>query len=227
MTLPLLLFLSLTLPLSSAHAGSSWKSEPDWVRDDRDASAEHDDTPTTKRSTSREKRRSVSPFSPGSHNISVDIGQVFLLGEMASNYSNSIGARLHYTYGVSEMFGFDASGGYSNHSNGQFSLASAQAGLRVNLSWYDRVVPFAVAGMGFFRPSFDIPTETGIENVAPIAFGLHFGPGIHLELTQRLFFGASLQFQTLFSSRHLLSNNRAIEVGGSFSSFFLHAGFTL
>lgn len=228
-TLPLFLFGVLIITPALAHATGSWKSDPDWAREDRERIRRdaNEEVGLSKKAFSRERRREVSPFAPDTHNIAVDVGQVFLMGDMAANYSNAIGARLHYTYGVSEMFGFDGSVGFSNHSGGKFNMLSAQTGLRVNLSFFDKIVPFAVAGMGFYRPSFDIPMETGVETVAPIAFGLHIGPGVHLEVTNRLFFGVSLQFQTLFNSRQLLSNNRAVDVGGSFTSFFLHAGFTL
>jgi hypothetical protein len=229
-TLPLL-FLGVVAIIAApvAHASGSWKSDPDWARDDRERIRDEarEEAGVSRKSLLREKKREISPFAPDTHNIAVDVGQVFLMGDMASNYSNAIGARLHYTYGVSEMFGFDTSLGFSSHSGGKFNMASGQAGLRVNLTFFDKIVPFAVAGMGFYRPSFDIPLESGVETVAPIAFGLHIGPGVHLELTSRLFFGVSLQFQTLFNARQTLSNNRSVDIGGSFTSFFLHAGFTL
>lgn len=229
-TLPLLLFVVSLSSLPAALASASWKTEPEWARDDRDRARISDggeEISLSKGKAPRKKEREISPFAPNTHNIAIDVGQVFLMGDMASNYSNAIGFRAHYTYGVSEMFGVDSSFGYSNHSSGRFSLMSGQAGLRVNLTFFDKIVPFAVAGLGFFRPSFDIPTENGVENIAPVAFGLHISPGVHLEVTSRLFFGISLQLQTLFNSRHTLSNNRPVEIGGTYTSFFLHAGFTL
>ena len=49
----------------------------------------------------------VAPYSPGSNNIALDLGQVFLMGNLGDQYSGPFGGQLHYTYGVSDLFGFD------------------------------------------------------------------------------------------------------------------------
>jgi hypothetical protein len=178
----------------------------------------------------------VSPFSPGSNNLALDLGQVFLMGDLGQ-YSDSIGTQLHYTYGVSDLFGFDTSAGYSEHSDGQYSMATLLTGMRLNLSWYDKVVPYAVFGLGFYRPNYrdntasSGPTLNGKSSgdpasVSAVLFGVHLGPGVDLELSKNLFFGAALTFHNMFGTSKTLSNGTPLSVGGTYTSFFLHLGVT-
>lgn len=214
----------LFLGISSAWALSDWQQQPSW-------SSEAPLRLSTKRNanSAREKVTPVSPFSPKSNNLAIDVGQVFLMGDMGANYSDSIGTQFHYTYGVSDIFAFDTSLGYSSHSDGKFSMASGLAGLRTNIAWYDKVVPYAVLGLGFYRPSYQIMNNTDgnaiINTVSTTLFGVHVGPGVDLEVTKQLFFGASLTFHDVFSTSKPLANG-IIPVGGTYTSFLLHTGIT-
>jgi hypothetical protein len=210
-----------------ASTDSSWQSQPSW--------ASTSDVPIPRKSRdSRHAINDVSPFSPSSNNVALDVGQVFLMGDLSSRYSDSIGAQLHYTYGVSDLFGFDASAGYSAHSDGKFSMSTLLTGLRTNLAWYDKVVPYLVFGMGFYRPSYQITTAgTGLSagttssaSLSPVLFGVHMGPGVDLELTKQLFFGAALTFHNVFGDSQVGPNGAPVDVGGTYTSFFLHAGVT-
>lgn len=144
------------------------------------------------------------------------------MGDLGSRYSDSIGSQLHYTYGVSEMFGFDSSFGYSNHSDGKYSLTTLLTGLRTNLSWYDKVVPYVIFGLGFYKPSMTLADGTG---ATATLFGLHLGPGVDLQLTNELFFGAGLTFHDIFGTTKP-STQGPIEIGGTYTSFLLHVGYT-
>lgn len=169
----------------------------------------------------------VQPFSPGSHNIAVDLGQVMLVGDL-SKFQNNLGAQIHYTYGVSDLFAFDSAIGYSEHSvnplataNGDFlSIASLQTGVRTNLNWYDKIIPYASFGVGFYRPSMRISSTTDISN---ILFGLYVGPGVDLQISDRAFFGTSLTLNSIFGST-MLVKGKPIELGGTYMSFMVHAG---
>lgn len=163
----------------------------------------------------------MSPFAPQSNNVALHVGQVFLMGDLADDYSDNIGAQLHYTYGVSDMFGFNASLGFSEHSDGKYSMATFLAGLRTNLSWYDRVVPYLVFGLGFYKPDYKLSAENSL---SPVLFGLHIGPGVDLALTDQFFFGASLTFHDVFGTARADSKGDFHEVGGTFTAFLLHAG---
>ncbi len=152
------------------------------------------------------------------------------MGDLGANYNDNIGGQIHYTYGVSNLFGFDTSLGYSEHSDGQFSMTTLLTGLRTNLAWYDKVVPYLVFGLGFYKPSYQVLVNNGgvvtNSSVSPILFGVHLGPGIDLELTDQLFFGAALTFHDVFGSSRAAANGSQIDVGGTYTSFLLHAGVT-
>ncbi|OFZ18318.1 MAG: hypothetical protein A2X94_12235 [Bdellovibrionales bacterium GWB1_55_8] len=221
----------LTLSLqAAASTGPSWLQQPTWAK-----GVTGDRTPDRRPALAREDTALTSPFAPGSNNLALDVGQIFLMGDLG-RYSDSIGAQLHYTYGVSELFGFDSMLGYSEHANGKFSMLTAVTGLRTNLAWYDKVVPYFVFGMGFYRPSYRttaVSANEGNDNVAlpagtsvaPLLFGVHMGPGVDLEITKTIFFGASLTFHDVFGSTRFV-NDVPVSVGGTFSSFLLHAGTT-
>ncbi len=210
-------------------ATPSWQSNPAWANEEAPAP---NNRPSRSRAYSAD-RGIAAPFVPGSNNIALDVGQVFLMGDLASNYADSIGFQLHYTYGVSDLFGFDMSAGYSEHSDGKFSMATLLGGLRTNLAWYDRVVPYLVFGLGFYRPSYQttasgslsLNSTTAVSSVAPVLFGVHVGPGVDLQMTRQLFFGAALTFHDVFGTTKTTPGG-SLNVGGTFTSFLLHAGFS-
>ncbi len=211
-------------PESQGSTGRSWLQQPSWAGTDQI---------TDRRPALSRNRYTASPFTPGSNNLALDVGQIFLMGDLGE-YSDSIGSQIHYTYGVSDLFGFDSSLGYSDHSDGKFSMITLLAGLRTNLSWYDKVVPYLVFGLGFYRPSYQqlvsaSASATGnatATSVAPVLFGVHLGPGVDLEVTRNLFFGTSLTFHDVFGSTRYTADGKLLNVGGTYTSFFLHAGVT-
>jgi hypothetical protein len=203
----------------SAFAGS-W-SQPSWVPKDPPPLASSNSR--KKDLVGQEPAVNISPFAPGSNNLALDLGQVFLMGDLGSNYENSIGSQLHYTYGVSDIFGFDSSIGYSDHSNGKFSMLSVLTGLRTNLSWYDRVIPYITLGLGFYKPSYQL---TPTSSLSPILFGIHLGPGVDLELSKQLFFGASITFHDIFGATKITPQGNLFDVGGTYTAFFVHIGVT-
>lgn len=169
----------------------------------------------------------IEPFSPESNNLALDIGQIFLMGDL-SNYSNNIGGQLHYTYGVSSLFGFDTSLGYSNHTSpSNLSLISLLTGLRMNMSWYDHIIPSVIFGLGFYKPTYQDNTTRNASTISAILFGLHLGAGIDLALTQNLFFGAGLTFHTMFEQSSKFANGTPLNLGGTYTSLLLHIGTTL
>jgi len=232
------LFFGLVITLSEsstwarAEASNSekgWARTPRWARADSQQVPESEsDAETAPTAPARQRRPAAhyssssfnTPFAPGSNNLSLDVGQVFLMGNLGERYGDSIGTRLHYTYGVSDLFSFDSSLGYSTHSEGAFSMTSILTGLRTNLAWYDKVIPHAIFGMGFYRPSYRQ------ENLSPLLFGVHLGAGVNLEITRSLFFGTSLTFHSVFGSDKVSTSGTIIPIGGSFTSFLVTAGVT-
>jgi len=204
---------------SALAATNSWNSNPSWAS----ANTAPTENRAPRRLPAREARKNnLSPFAPESNNVSLAVGQVFLMGDL-SNYSDSIGTELHYTYGVSDMFGFNAALGRSSHSDGRYSQTTLTTGLRANLSWFDKVVPYAILGLGFYKPRVEIDDT---QSLSPLLFGVHFGPGIDLQITRELFFGAGLTFHDIFGSEQKLQNGKVQNVGGTYTTFLVHAGVT-
>jgi hypothetical protein len=212
----------------TASTGSSWIQKPSWAAEGM--SAAHRSTPKQ-----IERASDIVPFSPGSHNLGLDLGQIFLMGDLAK-FSDCIGSQLHYTYGASDLFGLDTSVGYSEHSDGRYSMASLLTGLRVNMTWYDKIVPYALVGLGFYKPTYkDTSNNPPGTSASPLAslptisaflFGIHFGPGIDLQVSRNFFFGAALTIHDMFGTVKTFANGSPLSVGGIYTSFFLHAGVT-
>jgi hypothetical protein len=211
-----LAFLQAVL-VPAAQATTSWSSGGSW------SAPLSEESSRSRRSVARSPSNATSPFSPGSSNIGIDIGQIFLMGDLTREYSDSIGSQIHFTYGVSEMFSFDSSLGFSSHADNDFSIISLLPGLRMNLAWYDKVIPYATFGLGFYKPSITVsPTNV----VSPVLFGIHGGAGVNLEVTRQLFFGASLTLHDMFGTKKLLSNGSTLNVDGTYTSFLINAGVT-
>jgi hypothetical protein len=224
----ILAFASLSiLPCQGATTGGWNHDSSAWTSDSDGPQSPGPSTNSTVRRNSRKALSSAedpTPYSPGSNNVSLEVGQVFLMGDLGDKYADSIGTQLHYTYGVSNLFGFDASAGYSSHSDGQYSMATALMGLRTNLSYYDHIIPYSIFGMGFYKPSFSYQTTSGQDNLSPVLFGLHLGAGVDLVLTRNVFFGASITLHDVFGGENRQTSSGPISVGGTFTSFLLHAG---
>ncbi len=116
----------------------------------------------------------------------------------------------------------------------------------MNLSWYDKIIPYAVFGLGFYLPSYTDTTAAAgsgsnpsgpsstagganaasLPSVSALLFGVHFGPGIDLALSKNVFFGASLVFHEMFGTTQPLSNGSLLSLGGTYTTFYLHVGGT-
>ncbi len=194
-------------------------SYPRGASNDSTFSRSSKDSPAPKNQTDTYSDR--GPLSPGTHNLSVAVGQVFLLGDL-TRFENAIGPEIHYTYGVSDLFSFQSNFGYHSHSSGALSIWNVSAGLRANLSYFDSLVPFAKIGLGFYHPSY---SENNAE-VSGLLFGMQLGTGIDLMISNSVFFGAQATYNTMFDSAKKASDNTMRSLGGAFLSFMVHAGLT-
>lgn len=181
------------------------------------------ETPKQKEKAIVEETTPSNPFAPGTQNLSIGVGQVFLLGDLGNRYENAIGPEIHYNYGVSDMFAFESNFGYHSHSNGTLSIWNLAAGLRANLMYFDQLVPFANIALGFYHPSFTLPNTA---TVSGLLFGLQLGGGVDLMISPRIFFGTRLNYNDMFDSTKKDSNGTSQSLGGSFMSFMIHAGMT-
>lgn len=214
---------------ASKSSFSSTALESDSIRmsrSSRDTNSRSDVAPTN---TSKKYSADLPPLSPGTHNLSIGVGQIFLMGNLSSGFENALGTQVHYTYGVSDMFSFESDFGYSSHSQnalasgGSFSLVNLDAGLRTNLVYFDQLVPFASLGLGFYRPS---TTFANNATLSALLFGMNFGGGVDLLVSKKVFLGTRLSYHNMFNSSKVASDGALREVGGSFISFMVHAGVT-
>ena len=194
------------------------------TRDSVKMTRSSNETPVAPRTSATSNRsQALSPLSPGSHNLSIGIGQIFLTGNFSKNYDNAIGTQVQYTYGVSDLFSFESNFGYSSHSQGDLSMVNLVTGLRTNLIYFDQLVPFFSGGLGFYKPSLSFDNNT---SATALLFGLNLGVGADLLLSDRMYFGTRMTFHDMFGSNKLASNGTPVDIGGSFVSFIVHAGFS-
>jgi hypothetical protein len=198
-----------------------WSKNPSWAED----SGERETERPRKSSERSEYRSRFTPFSPGSNNLSLDVGQIFLFGDLGDQHTDSIGFQIHNVHAVSDVFGLDTALAFSSHGpaaqDTSFSMANLKFGLRTNLAWYDKAIPYVSAGLGFFRPNYE---QADGSSLNALLFGLHLGAGVNLEVSKSLFFGGSLTFHDMFGTRKRNSSNQLQEVDGSFASFLVSAG---
>lgn len=222
---------TLVLAASTAFAGS-------WLDDDYGASTSapsyyernsqtSDSAPSPRRQTSSARRKNVisqdvTPFSPGSNNVDLSIGQVFLIGD-TGGADNAIGLKGNYTYGVSRLFAFEAGLGHSSHSEGRYSLWSMNGGMRLNLSNVDKIIPYTDAGIGFYKPSRSLANSNA--SYSDTLFGVYLGAGVDLLLSQNMFFGANLALNNTFSSTKETTSGE-IDLGGSAINFMAKVGYS-
>lgn len=229
------LALAAVSPLLLAANGfaSTWTDDDSWKTsspyyygeanapsyNDSERARESGRSQSVRRRAKARTNRELSPFAPETNNVSLDIGQNFLVG---SDFQDAIGMRGTYTYGVSRRLAFSSSLGYSSHSNGEFSKLGILVGPRLNLAAYDRIIPYVNGGLGFFRASREINPNVSVSGTM---FGLAFGGGADLQLTRETFFGASLAYHELFGTKQDTSIGQ-VDIAGNFVTFMAHVGYT-
>lgn len=164
-----------------------------------------------------ESRQALKPFAPDSHNLSVGLGQIFLLSDQQGTLGDSLGVQSEYTYGVSKLLGYQAALSHSNHSNGKYSLTQIRTGTRLNLGTFDQMIPYVNAGIGFNRASSN---NLGSSQSA-ILFGVYGGAGIDLRISPEVFFGTSLNWSPAFQS-----SSSSSTLGASSMQFLGKVGYT-
>jgi len=222
-------FLSFLLIPTLVLASAPLAQASSWVDDDRYQPApnpypsQEAQGRSRRRTSSRDHQRprDLRPFSPDSNNLSLQIGQTFLMGDL-SNYDDALGFSGNYTYGVSRLMAFESSLSYSNHSEGKYSMLSLSGGGRMNLAHYDRITPYVNAGLGFYKPSREVGPNASI---SATLFGLYIGGGADLALTQEMFFGAALSYTNAFGTTKETSVG-PVGLGGAYTTFQARVGYT-
>jgi opacity protein-like surface antigen len=199
---------------------TSWKTASPYYYGDNTAPVQKDGyryQSTRKRPKVRDHE--LRPFAPDSNNVSLDIGQNFLVG---SDYQDSIGLAGTFTYGVSRLLAFSSSLGYSSHSDGAYSKLALTVGPRLNLASYDRIIPYVNCGLGFYRANRELTTNTSLSGTM---FGVNFGGGADLQLTKETFFGAAMAYHELFGTKKETTIG-TIDLASNYLTFMAHVGYT-
>jgi len=95
-------------------------------------------------------------------------------------------------------------------------------GMRLNLSNYEKVIPYLNGGLGFYRPSRQI---SNVGSTSATLFGVHVGGGADLIISQEMYFGASLNYHNLFSGNRTTATG-PIDLGGSYINFMARVGYS-
>jgi opacity protein-like surface antigen len=218
--------LAFILVSVDAFAGSwvdddnSWKSaSPYYYGDSTSPIAKDGYRNQSTRRRPKVRDSELAPFTPNSNNVSLDIGQNFLVG---SEYEDSIGMQGTYTYGVSRLLAFSTSLGYSSHSNGAFSKLALTVGPRLNLTTYDRIIPYITGGLGFHRSNRSLGE---VNSISGTMFGIALGGGADLQLTRETFFGAAMTYNQLFGTTKQTTIG-PIDIASNYLTFMAHVGYT-
>lgn len=161
------------------------------------------------------------------HTAGLQVGQVWLAGEISENVENNIGYGALYEYTASDVFSAQASFMRSSHDE-ILTITSTGLAFKANLFFYDQLVPYALVGMGLYFVNQDIiPAEstTPVETVSATVFGLNVGLGADLNLGEDVFSGMQFSLHNLFSSTQTTETLGKQEISGRFANFLIRAGY--
>lgn len=154
------------------------------------------------------------------HAGGLQLGQIWPAGDVGTNVDSTIGTGLFYEYQASDVFGLKADWVHSNHDD-QLDLDSFTLAIKANLVYYDRLAPFAFFGMGLYGVDKNISPASG--NASKTLFGMNFGLGADLDLTESAFVGMYFCVHNLFSGTASTPTG-SYELSGRWSGFFLRGG---
>ncbi len=169
--------------------------------------------------------------SPGneihSHSAGLQFGQVWVTGDFVEEALSTTAPGLFYEYRASDVFALKIDLKWISLKQGlhndRLSIFSSTAGIRANLVYYDKLVPYAAFGVGLYFVDKSTPDSPG-EDLSTSNFGVNLTLGSDLNLSDRAFVGLALTLHQLFSDTATLPNDTKTDVSGRWSSFLLRAG---
>jgi hypothetical protein len=129
--------------------------------------------------------------------IGVGIGQTTLRSGFKYNGDDRITADLFYAYSASYSWDLIVNGHKSEHEEkGRWvKLSSINMGFKGKFYQYDAFMPFALAGLGFYRPETRRDVNgTMVTSKAKTVFGYTLGAGLDLLLNKNFSIGFLGQF---------------------------------
>ena len=154
------------------------------------------------------------------HAAGLYFGQVWPAGDIGTNANAATAPGVFYEYAASEVFSLLANFTRSSHDS-RLSIFSGTADLKANLVYYDKLVPYAFIGVGLYSVKKELPNS--VEEISVTHFGINFGLGSDLDLSDTWFVGLSLALHILFSA-NTDSIAGPTETSGRWSSLFLRVG---
>lgn len=155
------------------------------------------------------------------HSAGLQFGQVWPAGKIGDGVDGSTAPGLFYEYSASNVFSLQVSVVRSSH-NDRVKLFSTAAGIRANLTYFDKLVPYAFGGVGLYFVDRQ-PLRT-TSNLKTTNFGVNLGLGADLDLGDSFFVGLWIGLHNLFSARGTLPSGASEENSGRWSAFFIRAG---
>lgn len=156
----------------------------------------------------------------GDHSAGLMVGQVWPAGEIGKNVDGAVAPGLFYEYTASDVFSLYAMGVRSSHNNEALKLLSTSLGIKANLVYFDKLAPYAMLGAGLYFVDKRIATETAEKT----NFGIHFGLGAELDLSEKFFIGLQFDIHNLFAGTVDLPIAGRTEISGRWTGFFLRGG---
>lgn len=152
----------------------------------------------------------TSGSSDTKHGVGLSFGQVFLMGDLNTNFQNGIGFNLNYAFESGKTFGLLVNLHLNNHSGSSTSSSSSATGaveeslsikgltphLKMNLFSVDKATLAVFGGLGLYKIS---ETRASL-NASYTLFAIDAGAAVNVDLDPHFRFGPSIQFITLSSA---------------------------
>lgn len=155
----------------------------------------------------------------GQHAAGLSLGQVILLGDFSTHFSDSLGFQITHQYDASDLFGVLTHISLSSHSDttgtDDLSIKGITPNLKANLAYFDKIIVYTYGGFGLFS----ISEKTGGRESSVTTIGFDLGGGFDLELNEHFLFGTTLSFHNLFGKTDKAT---AVSVGGTYVALFLN-----
>jgi len=219
-------FLLLSLILLSFHTfAEEWYEEvlsitkpaPDYVYADR---AER--KPASKKVTKTKKKTKIEKIKESTFlkrsRFMFGVGQNFLQGEQFKNHgSEEIGIDFYHLYKVNPKFELATNYHSNTFDNGSkdVTLSGINFGLKFNLLTDSHLTPYAIAGLGFYKPHVSSIDDS------KFALGNHMGAGIDLRITKKIGVGALFHHHNPFD----VKTSGGERIKGSYNKLMLTISF--
>lgn len=178
--------------------------------------------PLNKKSSSSTSSSASGWGQTHAHSAGIGFGQTFLTGSFGDYGEDKIALPdLFYAYSASHSFDMLVNGHYSSHSynNRKVKIPGASVSVKAKLFQFDAFSPFALGGLGFYRPQI---SDGAYESKAKLTFGINLGVGGDLKLNDMFTVGVLVQYHNPFD----VKQDNAKKVEGSYAKLLITGMYT-